>query len=263
MTLPLQPPDETQAQTRLRLSFDLFDRTLPAPASCTITVDTNANMTDGNTVTIDDGDRKVVYEYDKSANGVAAGNVSWAAGAGTAAQSAATLKTAINGQHTGLTVTDNLDGTLTLTNKWPGAASNAAGNAKSSASALAITAWAGGADEVHGTAATKTLPLMTLKQGTRFDAIEILNATGFVGDASNYWTLAFKIGARTVASWSTQTAAQGTITGGTAAAMIMSGTDANLVGAAGEALTLVLTKTGTPSAFPPGRIVAHGRQVTL
>lgn len=83
-----------------------------------ITCATNANMIDGDKLIIAvAGVDAVTYEYDKSANGVASGNISWAAGAGTAAQTAATLATAITGAQPTLTVTDNLDGTLTVTVK--------------------------------------------------------------------------------------------------------------------------------------------------
>lgn len=83
-----------------------------------VTCVTNANMADGDKLTIAvDGQTTVVYEYDKSANGVASGSTSWAAGAGTAAQTAATLATAIAGAQPSLLVTDNADGTLTITAK--------------------------------------------------------------------------------------------------------------------------------------------------
>ncbi|HEY6018603.1 MAG TPA: hypothetical protein VIY48_01530, partial [Candidatus Paceibacterota bacterium] len=47
-----------------------------------ITCATNADMTDGDKLIIAvAGVDAVTYEYDKSANGVASGNISWAAGA--------------------------------------------------------------------------------------------------------------------------------------------------------------------------------------
>ena len=85
-----------------------------------VTCTTNANMTDGDKLIIAiSGLDAVTFEYDKAANGVTAGNVSWAAGASTAAQVAATLVTAINGSAIAsyLTVTDNTDGTVTITVK--------------------------------------------------------------------------------------------------------------------------------------------------
>jgi len=75
-------------------------------------------MADGDklTIAVSNGD-SVTYEYDKSANGVASTSTSWAAGAGTAAQTAATLATAIGIAQPTLVVTDNADGTLTITVK--------------------------------------------------------------------------------------------------------------------------------------------------
>lgn len=65
--------------------------------TATIVCDTNANMADGDTVTINDGiNAAVVYEYDKASNGVAGGHVVWAAGT-TAASVATNLAAAING----------------------------------------------------------------------------------------------------------------------------------------------------------------------
>jgi len=150
--LVLVSPKNDGTDTDLRVRVDAYDPvtgnldlwfTAPAPAGFTITCDTNANMADGNTVTLDDGFRKVTYEYDKSANGVAAGNVNWAAGAGTAAQTAATLKTAIEANQTAFIVTDNADGTLTIVHRWPGTGGNRT-NSKSAANALAVTDGTGG-----------------------------------------------------------------------------------------------------------------------
>lgn len=112
-------------------------------ASATLTADTNANMADGDTVTLNSGfGAPVVYEYDKSANGVAAGHVAVTAGT-TAPTVAANFRTAILANQTALSVTDNGDGTLTIVNRWPGAGGNNT-NSKSSASALAITNFTGG-----------------------------------------------------------------------------------------------------------------------
>ena len=114
-------------------------------ASCTLTADTNANMADGDTVTLNSGfGAPVVYEYDKSGNGVTAGHVAVTAGT-TAATVAANFRTAILANQPALNVTDNGDGTLTIKNRWPGAAGNNT-NSKTSASALAITNFTGGLD---------------------------------------------------------------------------------------------------------------------
>lgn len=104
-----------------------------ANPSGTYTGDTNANMADGDTVTISDGAASVIYEYDKSANGVTGGHIAWAAGT-TAASVAANLATAIRANQAYITVVDNLDGTLTLS-----AISKSITMTKSSASALAVS----------------------------------------------------------------------------------------------------------------------------
>lgn len=81
-----------------------------------ITCTTNANMADSDRITIAVTDKDtVIYEYDKSANGVATGTQSWAAGAATAIDVAATLATAIAAAQPYLAVTNNGNGTLTVT----------------------------------------------------------------------------------------------------------------------------------------------------
>lgn len=249
-------------QERLSLSLDSASA-FQAGATCTITVDTKANMADADTVTIDDGVRKVVYEYDKAADGVTAGNVSWAAGAGTAAQAAATLKTAINATQTSITVVDNADGTLSLTHNMSGVG-NPAGNAKSSSSALAITAWAGAAGH-QGITSTRTVKRW--KPSNRnfvVDRVYLNMVAGFTANASSYWTIALKDGSTVIASWSTQTTngspgGQGTITADTPVDLVNNTDASKLVVAAGDHLTVVCTKTGTPAALPLFTLTADGR----
>jgi hypothetical protein len=250
-------------QERLALHMESYSA-FRALATCTITVDTNANMADGDTITIDDGYKKIKYEYDKSANGVAAGNVSWAAGAGTAAQSATTLATAINATQSCLTVTDNGDGTLTLTHKQPDAG-NPAGNTKSSSSTLAITAWAGGSGQ-QGITATQTVKRWKTSSSRTFvmDRVFLNMPAGFVANASSYWTIAVKDGSNVIASWSTQTTngspgGQGTLTADTPVDLVLNTDTSKLVVAAGDILTVVVTKTGTPAACPLFTLTADGR----
>lgn len=126
------------------LDIWFYAATQPAgvSASATFTADTNANMADGDIVTLNTGISIKTYEYDKSANGVTAGRVSWTAGT-TALSVAQNLRTAILANQPELSVTDNGDGTLTIVNRWIGAAGNNT-NSKTSASALAITNFTGG-----------------------------------------------------------------------------------------------------------------------
>lgn len=261
MSLPRDNVDELFQQPD-RIAFDHYGATATsgAEATGTITCAANTAAADGDSVTISDGvNPAVVYEYDKSANGVTAGHVSWAAGT-TAASNATALALLIAANQPELTVVDNLAGVLTLTAKIPGTFANMS-ITKSGAIASAVTGMAGGTDPGFGVSATTMFAVCTLDTATRFDSIEVLNPTGFVQDASNYWTLALKSGSKTLGSYSTQTSAQGTLTANTAGAMLMNATDTNKIGAAGELVTLVLTKTGTPGNFPTGRVVAHARRV--
>ncbi len=244
--------------------------TSPTAATCTVTVDTNANMADGNIVTINSGIRKQVYEYDKSANGVTvptAGSVppraTWAAGAGTAAQSATTLATAIAAWQPELTVVDNGDGTLTLTTRILGAVGNNT-NSCTAVGVLAITNFTGGTDPALAAtvAATTTQKFCKVPRDCRVESVQWLTQTTVTQDASNYWDIELKDGSTSVAKWSTLTTAQGTITGGTGVTLVNSGTDASLVFAAGDTMSLVLTKHGSPAALPPGRLTVHGHYVS-
>ncbi len=256
MTNPVTRPPSRQQD---RYAFPVvFGSAFFASASCLITVDTNANMADGNVVTVDDGFRKVTYEYDKSANGVTAGNVNWGVGGGTAAQSAATLKTAINLAQTGITVTDNTNGTLTLTHKWPGAGGNAAGNTCTSVGTLAITAWSGGAGG-SGVAATTTVKEWKIADRPfRLRRASINVPGGFTQDAANYWTVAIKNGSTVMASWSTLTGSNGTLTADTPSDLVL-GTNADAV--VGDTVSIVLTKTGSPANFPLATLMVEGKDL--
>lgn len=238
--------------------------TSPVAATCTLTADTNANMADGDTVTLNSGISKKTYEYDKSANGVTAGNVSVTAGT-TAATVAANFRTAILASQPELSVTDNSDGTLTIANRWPGVAGNNS-NAKSSSSALAITNFASGADGVAASsslAATATEKLWKAKnRAFRIDRVYYNNPTGFAQDTTNYWTIQVLTDTSTVgASWSTRTADQGTITADTPVDLVLSATDANCVVLDTKILSAKAVKTGSPAALPPGALVIEGRYV--
>lgn len=257
MTLPRQPFAETQLP--FKAARDHGGATIAVAATCTLTADTNANTGNTDTVTLNDGERSVVYEYDKGADGVVAGRVAVTAGT-TAATVAANFRTAILANQPRLGVVDGGAGVLTLTNLIAGADGNTT-NAKSSSSALAVTNFAGGVDASTGLTVTTTLPLETLDFTTRIDSCEVLNGTGFTADAANYWTITLQAGATVMATWSTMTGAEGTLTANVAGAMTLHATDANRVGAAGALLKLVFTKTGSPANFPSGRIIAHGRIV--
>lgn len=87
-----------------------------ASPTATIVCDTNANMADGDTVTINDGiNAAYVYEYDKAADGVAGGHNVWVAGT-TAASVAANLAAIINSTQANVKAVANVvSGTVTVT----------------------------------------------------------------------------------------------------------------------------------------------------
>lgn len=95
-------------------------------ASGTVTCVAKASLVDGDYLTIGDGIVPAkVYEFDLVPNGVAAGRVVVDVSADTtAAHVAARLRTAILVNQPSLTVTDNADGTLTITHQWAGTGGN-------------------------------------------------------------------------------------------------------------------------------------------
>lgn len=120
-----------------------------------------------------------------------------------------------------------------------------------------------GHDNAGGQTATATLWAWKVPAGRTYtvNRVTVNVGTTMTADASNFWTFALKDGATVVASWTTQTAqtpAQGTLTANTPADMILNATAANLSAAGGDTLTLVATKTGTPSALPTFNIIPDG-----
>ncbi len=119
-------------------------------------------------------------------------------------------------------------------------------------------------DSASGIAATTTVWAWKVAAQRTFKLERcVLNVgTTITADASNFWTFALKDGSTTLASWTTQTAqtpAQGTLTANTPVEMILNSTDANLAAAGGDTLTLVATKTGTPSALPTFNVHPEGQ----
>ncbi len=96
-------------------------------ATGTITCVANGSMADTDYITIGDGlVAPKLYEYDKASDGVTAGRVQWAVagGGGGASDVAATLKTAIDANQPSISVTNNGDGTLSLSHKIGGTVGN-------------------------------------------------------------------------------------------------------------------------------------------
>ncbi len=225
-------------------------------ATGTIQCAANTAAADGDTVTISDGYTTKVYEYDKSSDGVVSGHVAF--GPGTTADSISLLlQTAIEATQPAFTVVDNGTGLLTLTNNFTGAGGNHT-ITKSGAVASAVTSMSGGVDAVATTitsTTTLTVGKLSLDRVVRFGRVTLTLPTTLTQDASNYWTIALKDGSATLASWSTQTSAQGTITANTPVDLVLA-TDHDLL--PNDILTVVLTKSASAAALPPGIFIIEG-----
>lgn len=259
MTSPRSRPAATDQQV-YRRAYN-FPQT-GVVATGLITCVTNANMADTDFVTISTGVGKpTVYEYDKSANGVTAGRVSWTAGASTAADVAATLRTAILANQSELSVTDNTDGTLTLAHRWPGAGGNNTITETVANAGFLVAGLSGGVNPAGSVLADTTLKLEKIVgRSVRIDRVQLNLTTTLTANASNYCTFKLLKGASTViASWSTNTTptGNGTITANTPVAMIMTATGANQFLGDTDELSLFLDVTGTPTV-PPGSITVVG-----
>lgn len=90
----------------------------------------------------------------------------------------------------------------------------------------------------------------------RVDRVWYNNPTGFAANASTYWTISIQDGATVLASWSTQSTAQGALTADTPVDLVVSGTHTDL--AAGDTLSVVFTITGAAGSLPAGRLVIEG-----
>lgn len=226
----------------------------------TVTCDTNANAADGNTLTLNDGFRKVTYEYDKSANGVTAGNVSWAAGT-TAASNATALAALIASNQPAFSVSDNLAGVLTLTHRLPGAIGNNA-IVKSGAVIASKTDFAGGVDPGGSLLADTTYKIKKVKtRGIKVTRVTINLPAGLAADASNYCNFKLLKGASTViANWSTLNSANGALTADTETDMVLTATVADQHLGDGDQLSLFVDVTGSPTV-PPGRIEIEGEEL--
>lgn len=98
-------------------------------------------------------------------------------------------------------------------------------------------------------------------KGIQVDRCLLILPAGLAANVSNFVTAALvKNGSTVVASWSTSTVGQGTITAQTPVEMVLSGTLANLFVADGDVLDLLLTVTGTVTV-PLGRIVVEGSEL--
>lgn len=259
MAIPRTPNSIIQEFFRLEMDC-------PPPGSGTlasglITCVSNANMADSDYITVGDGiNPAILFEYDKSANGVTSGRTAVTAGASTAADVAAQFAAAIAAALPALTVTDNLNGTVTLTAKVAGAVGNVTITENVANAGFLVSGMSSGTANGE-LGATKTIKAITTQRRFRVDKVEYISPTGFVQDASNYWTIALKKGSTSMAAWSTQTSAQGTIAANTFVNLVLDATDANRVAAVSDVISIVFTKAASAANLPAGRFVAHCRYV--
>lgn len=107
-------------------------------------------------------------------------------------------------------------------------------------------------DSASGLAATTTVWAWKVATGRTLKVERcVLNVgTSITADNTNFWKWELKDGSTVIATWTTAiVAGQGTLTANTPVEMVLNATDANNAAAAGDTLTLVVTKTGTPSAL--------------
>lgn len=103
-------------------------------------------------------------------------------------------------------------------------------------------------DIVAAIAATTTFPLCLMERAYRISAVELEVPGGYAADPANFYVIALKTHAGvTLASWSTQTAAQGALTTLVFAAMVLAATT---TGIGGDQLDIVCTKNGTAANLP-------------
>lgn len=230
-------------------------------ATGTIACAANTAAADGDTISIGDGfNPTVVYEYDKTANGVTAGRINWPVGT-TAASLATSLAGLIAINQPGFQVTDDLAGNLALVHRWPGVGGNIT-IAKTGAAVTTVTGMSGGGS--GALSATTTMRMPSVPRDFLVDSVQYSLPAGFTADANNYWTIALNNGATVLASWSTRatgSGGQGAITANTPVSLVMS-TSAILTLLSGTAPAVVLTKTGTPNPLPGGHLDVHGHFVS-
>lgn len=114
-------------------------------------------------------------------------------------------------------------------------------------------------------AATSTFSVMACANATgevfRVTGAHLLVDATYAADVANFYALALVHNSITLATWSTQTSAQGTLTAFTDQLMILAAdTGTSLTVQPGEVLTLVATKNASAANLTV-RVVVHGRFV--
>ncbi len=109
------------------------------------------------------------------------------------------------------------------------------------------------------TSATSTYVLGTTRRQERIEKVELMVDADYAASSTLFYAFTLQVGATVIASWSTQTAAQGALTAGVPVSMVLA-TGATLLVAAGAVLKLVATKASTAADITP-RVLVHSRVV--
>ncbi len=234
-----------------------------AKATGTITCPTFANLDDNDTITIGDGiGAPKVFEFDTAGDGASGSNIAVdVSGETTAAEVAAVLAAAITANMPNITVVDNADGTLSLTNDVPGAAGNVTITEAITHASGAVTGMSGGTDAAINTTGDTTISLWKPGRPVCVDRVTYQNPTGLAEDADNHFAIKLLKGETVVASKSTDSdgAGDNNLDAATWYELTMSATAADAVfNGTTDEMKLFLDEGGTAS-LPPGRIVVEGR----
>jgi hypothetical protein len=222
-------------------------------------------MADSDYITIGDGlSAPKLYEFDEAGDGVTEGRIAVSIAAATdAASVAAILATAIAANQPAIAVTDNLDGTLSLAHKIPGAVGNVTITENVNDAGFLVAGMSSGAAASNDPNITQdttyNLWVVPGERAARIDKVFYINPTGLAGHGSNTFTLSLKNGETVMASWSTDTDdGEGSIPADEFIELTLSATDADLVAVADDVLSMLFDEGGTAS-LPPGRFLIHGR----
>lgn len=111
-------------------------------------------------------------------------------------------------------------------------------------------------------AATTTFAIGTAQRPFRVDAVELITDATITQDAANFYALVFRVGGRTVATYSFVTGGNGTLTAAIpGAATLAAESGQNRVAAKGDVIDVVATKNGTAANLSNLRAVVYGRYV--
>lgn len=91
--------------------------------------------------------------------------------------------------------------------------------------------------------------------------VRYVNPTGLAAHATNYVVLTVKQGSVVIATWSTLTGQQGTLSANTYVDMVLSSTAADLIVEADETVTANVDESGT-TTVPAGRFEIYGRWIS-